>query len=170
MNYTVGQTLVYPHHGAVTVTDISPMTIKGVERETLTFRVHATELTIKLPADNAEDVGVRAVIDDAGVEAVFAVLRGPVGMEPDNWSRRFKANEGKMSTGELRLIAEVVRDLWCRERTHPLSTGEKRMLLKARQLLVSELALARSSSVEDAGDLLDSVLAETVGEPELATS
>lgn len=170
MKFAVGQTLVYPHHGAVTVTDISPMTIKGVERETLTFRVHATELTIKLPAENAEDVGVRSVIDDDGVEAVFSVLRGPAGLEPDNWSRRFKANEGKMSTGELHLIAEVVRDLWSRERTHPLSTGEKRMLLKARQLLVSELALARQATAEDAGELLDSVLMEAVGEPELASS
>lgn len=170
MNFTVGQTLVYPHHGAVTVTDISPMTVKGVERETLTFRVHATELVIKLPAVNAEEVGVRNVIDDDGVQAVFSVLRGPTGLEPDNWSRRFKANEGKMATGELRLIAEVVRDLWFRERTNPLSTGEKRMLLRARQLLISELALAREASAEEAGDLLDSVLMDAAGEPELATT
>ena len=75
MNFTVGETLVYPHHGAVTITEITTRAVKGIEKKFMTLTVHANDLTIKLPIENAELVGVRDVIDNAGVQAVFDVLR-----------------------------------------------------------------------------------------------
>lgn len=167
MQFIVGETLVYPHHGAVTVTEVSNVTIKGEVKRVMTLNVHATPLTIKLPIDNAELVGIRDVMDAEGLEAVYAVLRDPFTEEASNWSRRYKANQEKMASDSVVRIAEVVRDLWRRERDSGVSAGEKRMLAKSRQLLESELALALAVTPEGAGLALDEVLtsAESVPVP-----
>ena len=159
MKFTIGETLVYPHHGAVTITKLDKVMVKGEEKTYMTLDVHTSELTIKVPIESAELVGVRDVIDKAGVEAVFEVLRSEWVEEPGNWSRRFKANTEKMGSGSVYSVSEVVRDLWRRDQDKGVSAGEKRMLLKARQILVSELALARQSTEEEATAALDEVLA-----------
>jgi CarD family transcriptional regulator len=162
MIFEVGETVVYPHHGAATITAVTTRTIKGVEKRYITLNVHQSDLAIELPIDNAELVGVRDVIDSAGVEAVFAVLRSDVEEEAANWSRRFKANSEKMGSGDVYRISEVVRDLWRRDHVSGVSMGEKNMLTKARQILVSELALAQKSTGEEASEVLDGVLATIV--------
>jgi CarD family transcriptional regulator len=159
MIFQVGETVVYPHHGAATITAVKTRTIKGEPKEYITLNVHATDLTIELPIENVELIGVRDVIDSAGVEAVFDVLRSDMVEEPGNWSRRFKANTEKMGSGSVYRVSEVVRDLWRRDQDHGVSAGEKRMLLKARQILISELALAQNSTDEEASAVLDEVLA-----------
>ncbi|MBF4462413.1 MULTISPECIES: CarD family transcriptional regulator [unclassified Rathayibacter] len=158
MTFEVGETLVYPHHGAVTITGLEKRSVKGVEKTFMTMNVHTSELTITLPVENAELVGVREIIDDAGVQAVYDVLRSDVAEEASNWSRRFKANQEKMASGSVYRVSEVVRDLWRREQAGGVSAGEKRMLLKARQILVSELSLALKATDEEASAKLDEVL------------
>jgi CarD family transcriptional regulator len=157
--FEVGETVVYPHHGAATITAVTLRSIKGVDKTYLTLNVHASDLTIDIPQESVELVGMRDVIDAVGVEAVFEVLRSEWVEEPGNWSRRFKANTEKMGSGSVYSVAEVVRDLWRRDQDKGVSAGEKRMLVKARQVLVSELALARASTEVDAEALLDEVLA-----------
>jgi CarD family transcriptional regulator len=159
MIFEVGETLVYPHHGAVTITKVETRTIKGEEKKYMTLNVHASELTITLPVDNAELVGVRDVIDEAGVEAVFEVLRSDYVVEAGNWSRRYKANQEKMASGSVFRISEVVRDLWRRDQDKGVSAAEKNMLAKSRQVLISELALAKQVSPAEAELLIDDVLA-----------
>ncbi|NEM91509.1 CarD family transcriptional regulator [Galbitalea soli] len=160
MKLEIGETLVYPHHGAVTITSIDTRTIKGVEKKIMTLNVHTSELTIQLPVDNVDLVGVRDVIDEAGVKAVYEVLQNGFVEEPGNWSRRYKANQEKMASGSVYRVSEVVRDLWRRDQDKGVSAGEKRMLEKARQILVSELALAQSLTDEEASVLLGEVLSE----------
>ncbi|KQQ01604.1 CarD family transcriptional regulator [Rathayibacter sp. VKM Ac-2803] len=162
MLFEVGETLVYPHHGAVTITGLEKRSVKGVEKTFMTMNVHTSELTITLPVENAELVGVREIIDDAGVQAVYDVLRSDVAEEASNWSRRFKANQEKMASGSVYRVSEVVRDLWRREQAGGVSAGEKRMLLKARQILVSELSLALKGTDEEASAKLDEVLASAI--------
>ncbi|AZZ54222.1 MULTISPECIES: CarD family transcriptional regulator [Rathayibacter] len=162
MTFEVGETLVYPHHGAVTITGLEKRSVKGVEKTFMTMNVHTSELTITLPVENAELVGVREIIDDAGVQAVYDVLRSDVAEEASNWSRRFKANQEKMASGSVYRVSEVVRDLWRREQAGGVSAGEKRMLLKARQILVSELSLALKATDEEASAKLDEVLASAI--------
>ncbi len=159
MAFKVGETVVYPHHGAATIVEIKTRTIKGEDKKYLKLNVNQGGLTIEVPSDNVEMVGVRDVIDKAGLERVFAVLRDPIVEEPANWSRRYKANLEKLASGDVIKVSEVVRDLWRREQDRGLSAGEKRMLAKARQILISELALAEKSNVEKAGARLDQVLA-----------
>lgn len=159
MNFVVGETVVYPHHGAATIQDIFKRTVAGEEKTYLELKVSQSDLIIKVPAENLDLVGVRDVVDQQGLEKVFAVLREPYIEEPTNWSRRFKANVEKLASGEVIRVAEVVRDLSRRDSDKGLSAGEKRMLHKARHILVSELALAEKSDEDAASARLDEVLA-----------
>ena len=159
MLFEVGETVVYPHHGAATITEVKTRIIKGEEKLYLKLNVAQGDLTIEVPAENVDLVGVRDVIGREGLDKVFEVLRAPFTEEPTNWSRRYKANLEKLASGDVNKVAEVVRDLWRREKDRGLSAGEKRMLAKARQILVSELALAEGTDEERAEVLLDEVLA-----------
>src|SRR5690625_2108585 len=159
MTFSVGGTVVYPHHGAALIEDISKRIIRGEEKVYLKLRVAQGDLTIEVPADNVDLVGVRDVVDSEGLERVFDVLRAPYTEDPTNWSRRYKANVEKIASGDVIKVAEVVRDLSRRDEDRGLSAGEKRMLAKARQILVSELALAKKTEEEEAEEILDSVLA-----------
>ena len=160
MTFTVGETVVYPNHGAAVIEDIVNRTIKGEDREYLVLRIVAQpDLVVQVPACNVDLVGVRDVVDEEGLERVFGVLRAEHVEEPTNWSRRYKANMEKLHSGDVLKVAEVVRDLWRRDHERGLSAGEKRMLAKARQILVSELALAEGTDEERAEVLLDEVLA-----------
>jgi CarD family transcriptional regulator len=162
MSFTVGETVVYPNHGAAVIQDIETRQIKGEDRLYLVLRiVGQTDLIVRVPADNLDLVGVRDVVDKDGLDRVFEILRAAHVEEPTNWSRRYKANLEKLHSGDVMKVAEVVRDLWRRERDRGLSAGEKRMLAKARQILVSELVFAMDSSEEEAERAIDKVLDES---------
>ena len=159
MLFDVGETVVYPHHGAAEIVEKAQRTIRGETKAYLQLKVAQSELTIWVPEENVEMVGVRDVINAEGVEEVFGVLRADFIEEPTNWSRRYKANLEKLASGDVVKVSEVVRDLWRRDQDRGLSAGEKRMLAKARQILVSELALARRVDEVAASAELDTVLA-----------
>ena len=158
MDFKVGDVVVYPHHGAARITDIRQRKVRGEEKTYLKLEVAQGDLTILVPAESVELIGVRDVVDANGLERVFEVLRAPLTEEPTNWSRRFKANQEKIASGDVIKVAEVVRDLSRRYTDRGLSAGEKRMLSKARQILVSELALAQKTAEEEAETTLDEVL------------
>src|SRR5919201_6315647 len=160
MAFEVGETVVYPHHGAALIEAIETRVVKGEEKQYLVLRVAQGDLTVRVPAEKGEIVGVREVVGEEGLGKVFDVLRAPHTEEPTNWSRRYKANLEKLASGNPLKVAEVVRDLWRRDRERGLSAGEKRMLAKARQILVSELALAEGTNEDKAEAILDEVLTE----------
>ena len=159
MKFEVGETVVYPHHGAAKIVEVADKTIRGEKKKYLQLKVAQGDLTIWVPAENVDMVGVRDVIDKKGVQVVYGVLRAEFTEEPTNWSRRYKANLEKLASGDVIKVSEVVRDLWRRDQDRGLSAGEKRMLAKARQILISELALAKKTDEEKASDFLDEVLA-----------
>ena len=155
MTFKVGDTVVYPHHGAAQIDAIE----RKADKEILVLRVQQGDLIVRVPAENVDLVGVRDVVSSEGLDRVFEVLRQPYVEEPTNWSRRYKANLEKLASGDVVKVAEVIRDLWRRERDRGLSAGEKRMLSKARSVLISELALAENTNEDKAEALLDEVLA-----------
>ena len=157
--FQVGDKLVYPHHGAGTVVSREARLVLGVEREYLTIRILHNDMTVNVPVDSAEKVGLRDVIDEETVQLVVKALTGGGTVMPKNWNRRFKHNRDKMKTGDIFELAEVVRNLSLRDHEKGLSTGEKQMFVKAKKILVSELMYAKDLDEDETAVWLDDVLA-----------
>ncbi|QBI19264.1 CarD family transcriptional regulator [Egibacter rhizosphaerae] len=160
MSYRVGDTVVYPHHGAAVIEKRETRSLAGEDKDYLVLRLTYGDLTLMVPADATDEVGLRDVCSKAEVDKVWDVLRERDFTMPTNWSRRFKANYEKLKSGDIFQVAEVVRNLALREREKGLSAGEKRMLTKARQILVSELSAAIKQTEEDTEELIEDVLTD----------
>lgn len=157
MEFKVGEVVVYPHHGAAVIEAIEHREMGGEMLEYLVLQINQSDLVVRVPSKNVEQVGVRDVVGKAGLEKVFSVLREIDVEEAGNWSRRYKANQERLASGDINRVAEVVRDLWRRDQDRGLSAGEKRMLAKARQILVGELALAQPVDEKKADTMLDEI-------------
>jgi CarD family transcriptional regulator len=156
--FKVGDKVVYPHHGAGTVVKREKREVLGEKREYLTIKILHNDMTVNVPSDNAEAVGLRQVIDEEMVKKVTKALTGGGTAMPKNWNRRFKHNRDKMKTGDIFELAEVVRNLSLRDHEKGLSTGEKQMFVKAKKILASELMYAKSLDEDAAAEWLDEVL------------
>jgi len=156
--YKVGDKVVYPHHGAGTVVKKEKREVLGEKREYLTIKILHNDMTVNVPSENAEKVGLRKVIGEDMVKVVVKALTGGGTQMPKNWNRRFKHNRDKMKTGDILELAEVVRNLSLRDHEKGLSTGEKQMFVKAKKILASELMYAKDMDEEEAAEWLDGVL------------
>jgi len=156
--YKIGDKVVYPHHGAGTVVKKESRTVLGQQREYLTIKILHNDMTVNVPTENADRVGLRKVIDEETVGQVLDVLHGEGTKMPKNWNRRFKYNRDKMKTGDVFELAEVVRNLSLRDQEKGLSTGEKQMFVKAKKILASELMYAKSMDEDEAAVWLDEEL------------
>jgi CarD family transcriptional regulator len=156
--YKVGDKVVYPHHGAGTVVKREKKEVLGEKREYLTIKILHNDMTVNVPAENCELVGLRKVIDEEAVKKVVRYLTSGGTEMPKNWNRRFKHNRDKMKTGDIFELAEVVRNLALRDGEKGLSTGEKQMYVKAKKILASELMYAKTMSEEDALAWLEETL------------
>ncbi|MGH3072889.1 MAG: CarD family transcriptional regulator [Gaiellaceae bacterium] len=157
--FEVGDKVVYPHHGAGTVVKKEKREILGQTREYLTIQILHNDMTVNVPVENAEQVGLRTVIDEDLVNTVVKALTGGSTEMPKNWNRRFKHNRDKMKTGDIFELAEVVKNLSLRDHEKGLSTGEKQMFVKAKKILASELMYAKAVDEEEAAEWLEGVLA-----------
>ena len=158
--FRVGDKVVYPHHGAAIIKGVEEREVMGEKREYFVLRLSYGDLTLLVPLDNTEEVGIRDVISRDELEKVFKVLRSKECRMPTNWSRRFKTHVEKLRSGDIYQVAEVVRNLSIRERAKGLSAGEKRMLSRARQILISELTFAFDQPEAETEAMLDRVLEE----------
>jgi CarD family transcriptional regulator len=175
--FMVDDTIVYPRHGAAVIQEIyqrkaktrivvdGKPQLKDVTKVYLKLWVAEGELTIDVPAENVDLIGIRDVVDAEGLERVFDTIRASFTEEPTNWSRRYKANVEKLGSGDVIKVSEVVRDLSRRDADRGLSAGEKRMLTQARRILVSELALAENTDEDAATARLDAVLVDALAIP-----
>ena len=157
MEFKVGEVVVYPHHGAAVIEDIEERQMGGEKLEYLVLHINQSDLVVRVPIKNAKNVGVRDVVGKEGLEKVFSVLRDEDVEEAGNWSRRYKANQERLASGDINKVAEVVRDLWRRDQDRGLSAGEKRMLGKARTILVGELALAKPVDEKKADTMMEEI-------------
>jgi len=163
--FEVGDKVVYPHHGAGTVVKKEKREILGQTREYLTIQILHNDMTVNVPVENAEQVGLRTVIDEDLVNTVVKALTAGESEMPKNWNRRFKHNRDKMKTGDIFELAEVVKNLNLRDHEKGLSTGEKQMFVKAKKILASELMYAKAVDEDEAAEWLDGVLAGTGERP-----
>ncbi len=157
--FDVGDKVVYPHHGAGTVVKKEKREVLGQTRDYLTIQILHNDMTVNVPVENAEQVGLRTVIDEDLVNTVVKALTAGESEMPKNWNRRFKHNRDKMKTGDIFELAEVVKNLSLRDHEKGLSTGEKQMFVKAKKILASELMYAKAVDEEEAAEWLEGVLA-----------
>jgi CarD family transcriptional regulator, regulator of rRNA transcription len=153
-----GDTVVHPEHGAAVIQELREKEFLGEKRTYLVLRVAYGDLTLLIPVDSTEQVGLRQVVSKNEVKKVLKVLTEDESSMAANWSRRFKNNMEKLHSGDPYQVAEVLRNLAIREREKGLSAGEKRMILKARQILISELSHATSKTEDQAEIMIDEVL------------
>jgi CarD family transcriptional regulator len=157
-SFIEGDLVVYPNHGAGCISGVEEKTILGEVRRYYVVYLPDTELTVSIPADG--DTGLRACAGEEGVEEALAVLGADTTEMPSNWNHRLKHNREKIKSGEISQIAEVVRNLAVYGGEHGLSTGERTMLMKARQILTSEIALVRDVEIAEAERVVDGALKE----------
>src|SRR5438046_8654662 len=118
-------------------------------------------MTVQVPCENADKVGLRRVIGEKEVGVVLKALTGGSTEMPKNWNRRFKHNRDKMKTGDILELAEVVRNLSLRDHEKGLSTGEQQMFVKAKKIIASELMYAEGLDEEAAAEWIEEVLSKT---------
>ena len=162
MSFKVGDRVVYPHHGAAKIARKEKRELLGETREYFVLEMVHGELTLSVPIDKAEEVGMRPPISEADVEDLFRLIGKRDVREPANWSRRFKNHQEKLKSGDVYQVAEVVRNLAARNRDAALSAAERTMYERARINLVSEIAPALHVSNEEAEAYLDDALAKGV--------
>ena len=155
-----GDKVVHPRHGAAVVEDLVELERFGEQRIYVKLRLpHG--LTLMVPVESTEQVGLRGVVSRDELDEVFDLLRGEEGRMPILWGKRYRANLAKLISGDIYHVAEVVRDLSIRDRGRGLSSAEKRMLEKAREILISELTFVVGLTEENAEAMLDEVLGES---------
>ncbi len=157
--FNIGDKVVYPMHGAGIIEAIEEKEILGERKSYYIMRLPMGDMKVMIPTASVDEVGLRQVIGENDVEKVFDILRSDKTRMSPNWNRRYRANLEKIKTGDIFEVAEVVRNLVLREREKGLSTGERKMLDSARQILLSELVLAKGIGEEQAKNILNEVLA-----------
>ena len=156
--YEIGDKIVYPMHGAGTIVDIETKTFMDVEQSFYVIRMPIASVKIIVPVDNAENLGVRPVIDREQGNKVIEVLKEDITEMPTKWNQRYRENLDIIRTGDIFEIAKVVKNLQVLDQEKGLSTTEKKMLESSKKMIVSELVLIGSLSKEDAEHIVDEAI------------
>ncbi len=164
LNFHVGDKVVYPNHGVGIIEQIGTRSIGAAVERYYLLNIKASSLRVMVPCHNAGNVGLRRVVRNGEVQKVLELLsldgNGSNGEWNGDWKDRFKENSERMRTGSLLEVASVLKSLIALHQSKPLSFREKKMLERARYLLVSELALARNCNEVKIEELLTLTLAK----------
>lgn len=158
--FKIGDKVVYPMHGAGTIVSIEEKEMMGNKENYYIIKMPVGDMKLMVPTEKAEKIGVRNVVTKEESDKVFKVLEKPKDpyIHDSNWSKRYASNVDKIKSGDIYEVAEVVRELSHRHMEKGLSIGEKKMLASAKDILLSEMALAENES----HDMLSEQIDETV--------
>ncbi|HOA55080.1 MAG: CarD family transcriptional regulator [Acetivibrionales bacterium] len=158
--FSVGDKVVYPMHGAGVIESIEEREILGHRQNYYVLRMPLGDMKVMIPTQNVQDIGIREVIDSCDVCKVYEILQDHEVNVTNNWNKRYRENMSKIRSGNIYEVADVVRILMKRDKEKGLSTGEKKMLNSAKQILISELILAEDSEEVDVESIVNSYLSE----------
>ncbi len=153
--YSVGDKVLYPTHGAGVIDSIEEKTLLGEKKSYYTMRMPVGDMKVMVPLESADAAGLRRVVSKSEAENVIKKLATDEPCENSSWNRRFRENSEKIRSGDIYLVASVVRSLTIRERERGLSTGEKKMLSDSRQILISELVLSLDKTKEEVSEMIE---------------
>ena len=160
--FTIGDKVAYPMHGAGVIEGIEEQTILGTPRRYYVLRLSHSDMKVMVPVENSQQVGVRYIVGASDIDDVVSVLHSDSTPMSHNWNKRNRDNMEKLKTGDLKEIAEVVRNLLRADHRKKLSTGEKKMLNNAKQLLLSEFVLVKNISVDNADQMIEDAVLEGI--------
>ena len=159
MSFQIGDKVVHPMYGAGVLESVVQKKVDGVTREYYIMKLPQRSMVVMIPTENSEEIGVRPVIDREQADQLLAAIPGIQVEMTANWNHRYRENLERLKSGNLLEVAAVVKGLTLRDARRGLSTGERKMLHSARQILISELVLSTSQSYEDVEAELDTALA-----------
>lgn len=159
--FKIGDKIVYPVHGAGIIVDIETKVILGEKKEYYVMKIPVNEMKVLVPLGSMGDVGIRDIKTPEEMDKVLEVLKDP-GKEkmPTNWNRRYRFHQDKIKTDDLEEIAKVIKNLESLDREKALSTGERKILNTARQIILSEMVLVYDKSFDEVVELVDQTMAD----------
>ncbi|MBS6215469.1 MAG: CarD family transcriptional regulator [Clostridiales bacterium] len=157
--FQVGDKIVHPMHGAGVIDSIVQKKVNGVLREYYILKLPLNGMLVMIPTHNSEEIGVRPIVVGEEADRVIAAIPGMDVEMDSNWNRRYRENMLRLKSGDLLEVARVVKGLVRRDGERGLSTGERKMLHSAKQILISEIVLSQDSSYEAVEARIDSALA-----------
>ena len=158
--FTIGDKVAYPMHGAGVIEGIEEQTILGTLRRYYVLRLSHSDMKVMVPVETSGKIGVRYIVKNSDLDDVVNVLHSESTPMSDNWNKRNRDNMEKLKTGDLKEIAEVVRNLLRADHRKKLSIGEKKMLNNAKQLLLSEVVLVKNISADNADKFIEDAVLE----------
>ena len=157
--FQVGDKIVHPMHGAGVIDSIVTKKVNGVVREYYILKLPVGGMLVMIPTSNSEEIGVRPVVDKDEADRLIASMPDIEVDMTQNWNRRYRENMMRIKSGDLLEVAKVVKGLMLRDVDRALSTGERKMLHSAKQILISELVLSQNTSYEDVEARINTALA-----------
>ncbi|NLX63945.1 MAG: CarD family transcriptional regulator [Clostridiaceae bacterium] len=153
--FSIGDKIVYPMHGAGIIESIEEKEILGEKKRYYVMKMPIGDMKVMIPINSVDSIGIRDVIDKNDADKVFESLKEKCTQQTSNWNKRYRENMSKIKSGNIFEVAEVVKSLLTREKRKGLSTGERKMLNSAKQILISELVLAKNMSPVDVEDIIN---------------
>ncbi|NLO99608.1 MAG: CarD family transcriptional regulator [Clostridiaceae bacterium] len=153
--FSIGDKIVYPMHGAGIIESIEEKEILGEKKKYYVMKMPVGDMKVMIPINNVDCIGIRDIINKNDADKVFKSLEITCDEQTSNWNKRYRENMTKIKSGNVFEVAEVVKSLVLRERQKGLSTGERKMLNSAKQILISELVLAKNMNPMDVEELIN---------------
>ena len=150
--------IAHPLHGAGVIESIVTKKINGKDRDYYVLKLPTGSMQVIVPVESSDVIGVRPIVDPAQAEKIIGAIPGIEVEMTSNWNKRYRENMLRIKSGDLMEVAPVVKGLMQRDRERGLSTGERKMLISAKQILISEIVLSESSSYEEVEARLDSAM------------
>ncbi|MCD7821142.1 MAG: CarD family transcriptional regulator [Clostridiales bacterium] len=146
--FQIGDQIVHPMHGAGVVDDIVERTVDGTVRQYYSLKLPVGNMKVMIPVDTSEQIGVRPIATAERAEEVLTAIPFLSVDMDGNWNRRYRENMEKIKSGNMMQVASVIKGLLLRDQVKALSTGERKMLHSAKQILISEVVLCQHVSFE----------------------
>ena len=147
--YSVGDKIVHPMHGAGIIDNIVEKKVNGMIKHYYILKLPSNGMVVMIPMDHCDEIGIRPVVDSDSAKQVLAAIKTIKVEVTSNWNQRYRENMLRLKSGDLLEVARVVKSLMIRDHQRGLSTGERKMLHSAKQILISELVLSQAGSYED---------------------
>lgn len=163
MQYQIGSKVVYPMHGAGVIEAIEEREIMGVKQNYYIMRIPVGDMKVMVPMQTAEEIGLRDVVDEQEADRVLASFKECEADMDSNWNKRYRENMERIKSGNIYDVVYVVKNLMLRDKMRGLSTGERKMLSNAKQILVSELVVAKAKQQREIEKLMDDIIEAALG-------